>query len=366
VFGGPAWSRVADGSWYLHLFAPEQPDLDWTNPDVLAEYERVMRFWLDRGVDGFRVDVAHGLAKEPGLPDLPADVLEAIAAGPIMPLGSDMRWDRDAVHEYHRAMRRVLDSYPGDRMAVAEAWVADPQRLANYVRPDEFNLAFNFELLERPWRAEQFRTAIERSLAALAPVGATPTWVLANHDVDRAVTRYGSLARARAAALMLLSLPGAAYVYNGDELGLPNGEVPDDALQDPTWERSNHTDRGRDGERIPLPWSGDKAPYGFSSTPDTWLPMPDTWSSLTVEAQERDPHSTLALYRSAIRLRRSFAAEPFAWLDAPVDCLSYRRGDVRVLLNAGRRGVPLPAGSVLLASGPVDGDLPPDTAVWLR
>jgi alpha-glucosidase len=370
VFGGPAWGRLPDGEWYLHLFAPEQPDLDWTNPDVQAEFERIYRFWLDRGVDGFRVDVAHGLAKEPGLPDMDLSVLPGPGEEGHMPDVRDIRWDRDAVHGHHRAMRKVLDSYPGDRMAVGEAWVADPERLARYVRPDELNLAFNFHLVEAEWDAQGFRLAIEHSLHAMAGVGAPATWVLANHDVNRVATRYGGgprgVARARAAALVQLSLPGPAYVYNGDELGLENVDLPDDVLQDPTWERSGHTERGRDGERVPLPWLGSAAPYGFSTSARTWLPMPAGWADRTVQAQEGDPDSTLHLYRRTLQLRRELAGEALAWLDAPTGCLAYRRGDVDVWLNAGAAAVPMPAGELLHASGPVDGELPPDTAVWVR
>jgi alpha-glucosidase len=262
-------------------------------------------------------------------------------------------------------MRRVLDSYPGDRMAVGEAWVADAERLARYVRPDEFNLAFNFELLERPWDAAQFRTAVAKSLDALASVGAMPTWVLENHDVERAVTRYGSLARARAAALMLLSLPGAAYVYNGEELGLPHVDVPRQLTKD-------RQAVSRDGARVPMPWSGAEPPYGFSSTAQTWLPMPAGWGPLSVEAQHGDPDSTLELYRKAIRRRREFLTAPFAWVDAPPGCLAYQRGDVRIVLNAGAEPVALPAGEIVLASGPLrrspatsGPELPPDTAVWI-
>jgi alpha-glucosidase len=371
VFGGPAWSRLPDGDWYLHLFAPEQPDLDWTNPEVPAEFERIIRFWLDRGVDGFRVDVAHGMGKEAGLPDMDLSILPGPDEHEVMPDLRDIRWDRDSVHEYHRGLRRVLDSYPGDRMAVGEAWVADPDRLARYVRKDELNLAFNFELVEAPWG--EFRDAIERSLAAMDSVGAPSTWVLDNHDVDRAATRYGGgargLARARAASLVQLSLPGAAYIYNGDELGLTNVELPDEALQDPTWERSGHVDRGRDGERVPLPWSGTRPPFGFTTGELTWLPMPAEWAASTVQAEEADPDSTLQLYRTTLRLRHELAGlqrSEIEWLDAPAGCLAYRRGDVRVWLNAGEASVPMPAGELLHASGPVGADLPPDTAVWLR
>ena len=374
VFGGPAWTRLPDGEWYLHLFAPEQPDLNWDNPAVPAEFERIMRFWLDKGVDGFRVDVAHSMAKPAGLPDLSPAALQQALAGGNMPDPADVRWDHDDVHELHRMFRRVLDSYDGDRMAVGEAWVADPQRLAAYVRPDELNLTFNFELVVAEWGAGSFRTAIDSSLSALSEVGAPCTWVLANHDVDRVATRYGGgpagVARARAAALVQLSLPGAVYLYNGDELGLQNVDLPDDALQDPTWERSGHTERGRDGERVPLPWSGSTAPYGFT-TGTPWLPMPPGWADVTAEAQAADPSSTLHLFRAAVALRRSSLATQHDaavdWFDAPTGCLSYRRGPVTVLLNAGSTAMPLPVGEVLLASGPLaDDQLPPDTAVWLR
>jgi alpha-glucosidase len=332
-----------------------------------------MRFWLDRGVDGFRIDVAHGMAKEPGLPDFDLSVIPSREHGPQMPSRADLRFDRDGVHEYHRGFRRVLDSYPGERMAVGEAWVADATRLAHYAAPDELNLTFNFELVEAHWGAAEFQTAIDRSLQAMAAVGAPCTWVLANHDVDRTATRYGGgaqgLARARAAALVQLSLPGAAYLYNGDELGLQNVELPDEALQDPAWERSGHTVRGRDGERVPLPWSGSVPPFGFTTGPSTWLPMPPEWAAVTVEAEEADPSSTLQLYRATLALRRKLAGLAGAeleWRPAPADCLAYRRGDISVWLNAGASAVPLPGGEIVNASGPLDGELPPDTAVWLR
>ncbi|HEY2273407.1 MAG TPA: glycoside hydrolase family 13 protein [Jatrophihabitantaceae bacterium] len=374
AFGGPAWSRVPDGEWYLHLFAPEQPDLDWTNPEVSAEFERIFRFWLDRGVDGFRIDVGQGLAKPPGLPDMDLDAIVPDEEGPHLPSPDDLRWDRPGVHEYHRFFRRVLDSYPGERMAVGEVWVADDRRLAAYVRPDELNLAFNFELVVAPWGAADLRKAIESSLGALEQVGAPCTWVLGNHDVERPATRYGGgtvgVARARAAALVQLSLPGAAFVYNGEELGLENVDLPDDALRDPTWERSGHTQRGRDGERVPLPWAGDTAPYAFTSAATTWLPMPDGWAGLGVRDEQADPASTLSLYRRAVRLRRELFSpdSELEWLDTPVGVLGYRRDAVTVLVNAGTEPVVLPAGEVLVSSGSLgeNGTLPPDCAVWLR
>jgi alpha-glucosidase len=373
AFGGSAWNRVADGQWYLHLFAPEQPDLNWTNPEIPAEFARIIRFWLDRGVDGFRIDVAHGMAKPPGLPDMD---LSGWSGRPHDRLpGNDLRWDNDGVHEYLRGFRAVLDSYPGDRMAVGEIWVKDDERLARYVRPDELNLTFNFSLLETEWGADAFADTIRSCLREMADVGAPCTWVLSNHDVDRHVTRYGGgdrgRARARAATLVQLSLPGAVYLYNGEELGLANVELPDWALQDPTWERSGHADRGRDGERVPLPWGGDEPPFDFGTGPSSWLPMPPEWRSLTVAAESADPGSTLAFYQHALALRQQTAALHSAtlqWLVMPPGSLAYSRGaGFTAVLNTGDSPVALPAGEVILTSGPLaeGGGLPTDTAAWI-
>lgn len=372
VFGGPAWEQLPDGEWYLHLFAPEQPDINWEHPDVPAEFERILRFWLDRGVDGFRVDVAHTLAKPQSLPDL--DLSKCNDTGIDKISGDDLRWDHDRVHDHLRAFRRVLDAYPGERMAVGEAWVKDDARLARYVRPDELNLTFNFRLIEAEWGAAPFYAAIDHSLQAMRNVGAPCTWVLSNHDVVRHRTRYGNgtvgLARARAAALVQLSLPGAAYLYNGDELGLPNVDLPDWALQDPTWERSGHTDRGRDGARVPIPWEGSVPPFGFTPAPSTWLPMPESWAGLSVETQLDNPDSTLLLYRRALEIRATtveLQGDEFTWLSAPDSCLAYRRGRCfTVALNATDLPVTRPSGDVILSSGPMDyGVLPPNTAAWI-
>ncbi|POM22904.1 Oligo-1,6-glucosidase [Actinomadura rubteroloni] len=368
VFGGPAWRRVPDGQWYLHLFAPEQPDLNWENAEVRDEFADVLRFWLDLGVDGFRVDVAHGMVKAAGLPDAGPD------PGPDVPY-----FDRDGVHELHRAFRRILDSYPGGRVGVAEAWAPTNERLALYVRPDEMHQAFNFHYLTTPWDAGALRAAIDASLATAGAVGAPATWVLSNHDVHRHVTRYGGgaagLARARAAALLTLALPGSAYLYQGEELGLPEVlDLPPEVCHDPQARRGDGA--GRDGCRVPLPWSGDAPPFGFS-TGTSWLPMPPQWRSLTVAAQEGDPASTLSLYRDALRLRRDHPAlgdgPPPRWLDGPPGALVFvREAGGRVLgcaVNAGSAPVRVPAGPVLLASGPVSAsggvlELPPDTAAW--
>ena len=371
VFGGPAWTRVPDGQWYLHLFAPEQPDLDFTNPEVVADLETTLRFWLDRGVDGFRIDVAHGMAKPAGLPDMvPLDDTGLLADH----APGDHRFDDEGVHALHRRLRAVVDEYP-DRMAVGEVWLQDDDRLARYLRPGELQLAFNFRLVRAPWTAEALRTAVAESLATVAGTPAPGCWVLSNHDVSRHVTRYGGgelgVRRARAAALLQLALPGVAYLYNGDELGMPDVDLPDEALQDPVWERSGRTARGRDACRIPMPWSGARPSYGFSSRPDPWLPMPEGWGPLTVAAQAADPSSVLSLYRAALQLRRSspaFAGESLEWLQSPDGCLTFRRpGGLVCLVNLSAAAVPLLTGRVLLTSADVpDGRVPPDTAVWLQ
>jgi alpha-glucosidase len=371
VFGGPAWTRLADGQWYLHLFAPEQPDLNFAHPEVVADLEKTLRFWLDRGVDGFRIDVAHGMAKPEGLPDMvpmeDTGLLADHGAG-------DLRFDQDGVHAVHRRIRAVLDEYPS-RMAVGEVWVHDDERLARYLAPDELQLAFNFQLVTAEWGLEEIRAAVVDSLTTVEGTPAPACWVLSNHDVHRHVSRYGDdqvgVRRARAAALLQLALPGVAYLYNGDELGMPNVDLPDEVLQDPVWERSGHTERGRDGCRVPMPWSGDAAPYGFSSAPETWLPMPGTWGALTVDAQTADPTSMLSLYRAALALRRSspaFTGDGLEWLPAPAGCLAFRRsGGLVCLLNLSGAPVPPPEGQVLLASTEVaDGSVPDDTTVWLR
>ncbi len=379
VFGGPAWTRLPSsasdaGQWYLHLFAPEQPDLNWENPEVAADLERTLRFWLDRGVDGFRIDVAHGMAKPAGLPDMPYPI--GASPGLLDTRVTDPRFDADGVHDIHRMIRKVLDEYPA-RMVIGEIWVNDDTAFARYIRPDELHLGFNFRLLEADFDAEAVRAAIEHSVLAVQGSPAPATWTISNHDTVRPVTRYGGgqlgLARARAMALVQLALPGPAYLYNGDELGLPNVELPDWALQDPVWKRSGRTERGRDGCRVPLPWEGVTSPYGFSATPGTWLPMPGDWANRTVEAQLEDPSSTLSLYRQAVELRQehpAFAGTEVEWYGAPPGCLAFRRQGSGLVcaLNASGELVSLPVGQVLLASGPLppSGDiLPPDTAVWL-
>jgi len=368
AFGGPAWGRLPDGQWYLHLFAPQQPDLNWANPEVAADLERTLRFWLDRGVDGFRIDVAHGMAKPPGLPDMDPRVTP-MSSGEFY----DPRFDNDGVHEIHQMIRKVLNAYP-DTMSVGEIWVTDEERLARYLRPDELHLAFNFRLVLSHFDADALRTAIDRSLAVPLAAGTPATWTLSNHDVWRQVSRYGGgeqgLRRARAMAVVELALPGAVYLYNGEELGLPNAELPPEAMTDPLV-RTSGAEHSRDVARVPMPWEGEKPPFGFSRTSRTWLPIPAEWAGLTVEAQVADPHSTFALYRHALRIRAThpaFRGRELEWYGAPAGCFAFRRKDGGLVcaLNTSASPITLPPGELLLSSVPlIDGKLPPDAAAWL-
>ena len=411
VFGGSAWERVteADGSpgqWYLHLFDVKQPDLNWDNPEVRAEFEDILRFWLDRGIDGFRVDVAHGMVKAEGLPDWDAEQ-ELLEGSGEDDQADDRRppmWDQDGVHEIYRAWRKVLDSYApaGSRMLVAEAWVEPAERLARYLRPDEMHQAFNFHYLTALWSADEIREGIETSLQANESVGAPTTWVLSNHDVVRHASRLGlpepgkhdhkglgprdeqpdeelGLRRARAATALMLALPGSAYLYQGEELGLPEHGLLDDSYrQDPSWFRHSGEVVGRDGCRVPLPWKADAPAYGFNDTGESWLPQPESFARYAVDRQEGVEGSTLELYRTLLRLRRELLlgrgevdfADGLA--GAPDRVLALRRttpqGTVLAVTNFGDEPVALPEGAqVLVASGDlVDGRVPTDVTVWAR
>src|SRR5665213_2473894 len=387
IFGGSAWTRTTDadgapGEWYLHLFAPEQPDLNWEHADVWLEHEDVLRFWFDRGVAGVRIDSAALLVKDPALPEETPD-------------GDNPFTDREQLHEIYRGWRAIADSYSEPRILVGEVWLPDPVRFARYLRPDELHTAFNFDFLACPWDAARMRTSITEALAAHAPVDAPATWVLSNHDVTRPVTRYGradtsfafeskragsptdlelGTRRARAAALLAMALPGSMYVYQGEELGLPEVEdIPDDRRKDPMWHRSGGVDPGRDGCRIPIPWAGDRAPYGFSGpgADGPWLDPPDDWAPLTIAVQSASEDSMLALYRAGLRLRR---AAPWAqdaalsWIAAGDPVLAFERGEsFACFVNFGPDPVELPPGAtVLISSSDLEGGaLPQDTTVWL-
>jgi alpha-glucosidase len=399
IFGGPGWTRVTEpdgspGEWYLHLFAPEQPDFNWGCADVRRDFEDVLRFWFARGVDGIRIDSAALLCKDAALPDVSG--LEP--PGPAHPYT-----DRDEVHEIYRSWRAIADEEPG-RMLIGEVWLPDAARLARYVGPGELHTVFNFPYLNCPWDAASLRRVIDGTLAL---ADAPATWVLSNHDVDRVVSRYGrsdtafdldrrpyfhgfpvdlalGTRRARAAALLTMALPGAVYIYQGEELGLWEvQDIPDELRQDPIWARTGGADPGRDGSRVPLPWSGTEPPFGFSpagAATGPWLPQPKEWRDLTVAAETANPGSMLRLYREALRIRRSapaFGETPLTWRSSADGVLTFDRhgagepeegGAVRCIANlsAVPAGLP-PHAEVLLASGPVDGGvLPPDTTVWLR
>jgi alpha-glucosidase len=394
IFGGPAWTRVAaadgePGEWYLHLFAPEQPDYNWANPQVRTEFEDVLRFWFDRGADGIRIDSAALLTKDAALPEVAPDA----PPGPRHPYS-----DRDDVHEIYRSWRAVADEYQA-RVLIGEIWIPDAMRLARYVSPGQLHTVFNFPYLSCPWDAAQLRDVIDSTLALHAPVGAPATWVLSNHDVDRIVSRLGrpdtafsllrrsyfhslpvdlalGTRRARAAALLTMALPGSVYIYQGEELGLWEvQDIADELRQDPIWHRSGGADPGRDGCRVPLPWAGQEPPFGFSppaASAVPWLPQPKEWRDLTVAEQTGAAGSMLELYRSALALRRSEPAlgdGPMTWLPTADGVLAFDRGtDVRCVVNLSSKPATLPAqGGLLIASGPLDGELlPPDCAIWLR
>jgi alpha-glucosidase len=389
AFGGPAWEPVGDGQWYLHMFAPEQPDLNWENREVRDDFLETLRFWADRGVDGFRVDVANALAKDL-TPPLPS---QAELDAEDLPDGVHRLRDRDEVHEIYREWRELFDRYDPPRTAVAEAWVRSAHRRARYASPEGLGQAFNFDLLLASWDATEFRKIIEENLALARSAGTSSTWVFSNHDVVRHATRYAlpagtdlkewllghgtnppadaerGLRRARAATLLALALPGSTYLYQGEELGLPEvADLPSDELQDPTWIRSDGTEKGRDGCRVPLPWTTDGPSYGFGAG-GAWLPQPPHFARYAVQAQDGVAGSTLELYRTALRLRRKLLdGESLTWSDdVPAGVLRFDRSDGwRCVANLSDRTVDLPAGEVLLSSAPLeDGRLGPDTTVWL-
>ncbi|MFG2573451.1 glycoside hydrolase family 13 protein [Streptomyces sp. NPDC048481] len=395
VFGGSAWQRVPDGQWYLHLFAREQPDLNWDHPQVREDFRTTLRFWADRGVDGFRVDVAHALAKDLAEPLRDLGMPEAAGEQALhrMPPGAHPFYDRDEVHEIYRDWRRLFDTYSPPRTAVAEAWVPGARR-ALYARPDELDQAFNFDYLQAGWDAEEIRAVITDSLAGARAVGASATWVLSNHDVVRHASRLmlppgadldawllsggraprvderAGLRRARAATLLMLALPGSSYLYQGEELGLPEvADLPVEVLQDPVWEQTGRVRKGRDGCRVPLPWTTSGPSYGFGAA-GAWLPQPPGFARYAVAAQDGVAGSTLELYRAALRLRRKLLeGEELVWEPAsPPGVLSFARHDGwRCVANLSGAAVPSPPGEVLLSSVPLgdDGVLPPDTTVWL-
>jgi alpha-glucosidase len=372
AFGGSAWTLdEASGEYYLHFFSPEQPDLDWHNPTVQAAFEDVLRFWLDRDVDGFRIDVAQALFKAQDLHDMEEPNPRTWHADWVTAI------NQPELHDLYRSWRRLADAYPREPMFVGEIVLHDQEAVARFLTADQLQLAFNFSLLHERWDANAMRTTIETARTALGAVDATAGWVFENHDVTRLPTRYGGgecgRQRARAVALLLLALPGTAFLYQGQELGLEEVELRDGDRQDPIFLRTNGARLGRDGCRVPMPWSGDTAPFGFT-TGTPWLPLPPEWSSRTVEAEQRDPASSLALYGAALAARREhdpLRTGVFAWRkSAPGTLVFAREGDDETIVcavNVSADAVELPGAELLLASAPdVRDALPPNTAAWLR
>lgn len=382
MFGGSAWSRVQELTgkaedrdwWYLHLFSSQQPDLNWGNPDVQEFFLDILRFWLDKGVDGFRVDVAHGLIKNPAFPDDKLGLERWEYADANGPYSNQPYYDQDRVHEIYRSWRHLCNRYNPPRMMVGEVWVRPRERASAYARPDEMHQVFNFDFLHCPFDYRLLRQIITESLRVDGAVGAPSTWVLANHDQLRARTRLGypagamlergigagdpqpdweiGLLRARAALLLMLALPGSAYIFQGEELGLPDFTMMDDAARrDPTWERTNHQVRGRDSSRVPLPWSTGRPNYGFSDA-KPWLPQPSDWDDLTVENQEKDADSTLCLYRESLRLRKEWqlGSGSLTWDNAPTRVLAFHNGQLHCWVNTSILPVNLPPGSQVILS----------------
>ncbi|WSC90353.1 glycoside hydrolase family 13 protein [Streptosporangium sp. NBC_01756] len=390
LFGGPAWTRVPDGQWYLHIFAKEQPDWNWANPEVHADFLRTLAFWGDRGVDGFRVDVANALTKRlpevlPSQADLGDETLYAV--------GDHWLWDRDDVHDIYAEWRALFDRYDPPLMAVAEAWVPAERRV-RYADAAGLGQAFNFDLLRADWDPEQFRTIVSDNLALAEPSGSSTTWVFSNHDVVRHATRYGlagggdgndwllsrgtepvedrdlGARRSRAVTLLALALPGSTYVYQGEELGLPEvATIPDEARQDVVFFRKGGIEMGRDGCRVPLPWSEHGTSFGFGPN-GAHLPQPAWFAEYAADVQEKSPDSTLHFYRRALSLRRRLQTTgTLEWLTTDSTVVAFRRPNGWVsMTNFGTEPTVLPEGEPLFASGPLtDGNLlPPDTTVWLR
>jgi alpha-glucosidase len=393
IFGGSAWAAAGDGQWYFHCFAAEQPDLNWENEEVREDFRRTLRFWADRGVDGFRIDVAHGLRKDMSEPYPPWGEIADI----MRPDGSHPLWDRDHVHEIYADWRRIFNSYDPPRFAVAEA-IVHPTRRARYASADSLGQAFNFAMQDADWRPEDYREVINGGLADMSNNASTTSWLLGCHDTPRVASRYGlplnegrtaqqvardwlltdgttpsldwtlGQRRARAAIMILLALPGSTYIYQGDELGLHEvADLSQEALEDPMASRSS-SEKGRDGCRVPLPWTHEQPSYGFGAG-GAHLPQPDWFGEYAVSVQDADPDSTLNLYRQALMLRSQlFGGEGLSWVESEPSVLHFARSSgVRCITNFGTEPVALPAGEVVLSSAPIDhGRLPADSTVWMR
>lgn len=382
MFGGSAWTRVEDGQWYLHLFTPEQPDFNWRNPATIEFFDDVLRFWLDRGVDGFRLDAAQGLFKHADLPDA-ADPFEEERVGDA---ANELAWNQPEVHDVYRHWRTIVDEYTRhdgiERPLVGEITGFAQSHLADYVADDQLHQGFFFEFMKAAWSAQDIRRIITHGINQERATTSPVTWVLGNHDTVRVATRFAGGApgvshgdpaqgvrRARAAALLSLALPGSAYIFQGEELGLP--EVVDltaGDLRDPIFRNTLGARRGRDGCRVPLPWSGDNAPFGHVTASGTWLPQPDYFRDYTVESEDTDDDSTLNLYRRALLLRKAIpgSAAAFTWLDAGPGVIAFKRGSFLCVTNMTGETIPLPftAAPTLTSNVSEPETLAPDATAW--
>ena len=399
VFGGSAWTRVTEpdgtpGQWYLHLFDSSQPDWNWENPEIVDEFDSILRFWLDRGVDGFRIDVAHSMKKDLSFPDLDESNSKPDGGAMTDAEVEHPFWNREGVHDINRRWRSVLDEYE-DRVMCAEAWVMPLEKMAHWVRSDEYHQTFNFGYLETPWNATQLKKVVDESLKAFGGVGAPSTWVLSNHDVVRHTSRFGlaehtlqgvgigpddeqpdeqlGLRRARAASAFMLGLPGGAYLYQGEELGLPeHTTLEHDYRQDPTFFRTAGEKVGRDGCRVPIPWEHDEPNFGFGAKGDPWLPQPDKWAEYARDVQIGDPSSTLELYKKLLRIRKELKLGhgDFHWLE-PIctdSSLAFENSGVAVISNMGDP-ISLPSGEILVTTQKdlqAGGMLETDQTAWIR
>jgi alpha-glucosidase len=403
AFGGSTWEPVGDGWFYFHLFAPEQPDWNWRNEEVRQDFLTTLRFWADHGVDGFRVDVAMSLAKGFGS-DFP-DPLPSRAEMEATQIGPDhLLYDRDEVDEIYTQWRAVFNEYDPPRVAVAELWAEPSARKARYATQSSLGQAFYFDIVHAGYSPTKVRRVIDEVLGWVGESGSASTWVLSNHDVVRHATRLGlpesdsddvwanpdrdrrwllsggtdplenveqGLRRARALSTFLMALPGSFYLYQGEELGLREvAEIPDSARQDPVFFRSPGHSLGRDGCRVPLPWSDEGPSFGFGPG-GAHLPQPPWFSQYAVSVEDGDPDSTLTLYRKAFRLRRELqCAEELAWIDSPASVLHFERGEGwHAIMNFSAEAVPCPEVTMdhlILGSSPVEeGVLPGETTVWL-
>ncbi|MBW3588549.1 MAG: glycoside hydrolase family 13 protein [Actinobacteria bacterium] len=382
VFGGPAWTfHEPTGEYFLHLFAPEQPDLNWRNPEVHEYFDGIIRFWLDLGADGFRIDVAHALYKDEMLRSQPE--IRRVPGTQYQALEGTYAWDQPEVHDVYRRWRKIGDSYPGDRVFVGEVFILDPATVAKYTRPDELHLAFNFFLVAQPWDPSRMKHAISLSMEEMRLVENKPTWVLSNHDVVRHVTRFGGgdlgRRRARAALLMMMALPGAKFIYQGEELGLEQVEIPDALKQDPVFFRTNGKKPGRDGCRVPLPWTESAPTFGFTAG-EPWLPIPPEWGPLSVAAQKDDSESMLAFYKEALLASKANSESirgGFEWLEGPEQCVIFKRSGSHSLVcvcNFGSQAITLPLSGEIMVASEGEGarkvgsavELDGNCAVWLR